>query len=104
MPDLLDICKSERGNIWLTTDEGEYHHCYIRLPDGPDRWLEISIRPCNYPGLLVQTVTITEAELTKHILKEFDGWIARKMCLESVPLEDGYIVAPSPPTMSEAEM
>lgn len=84
---------NERGNVWVWQPEEGYHQAYLKLDDGPDRWLEISIRPCNYPGLHVQIVTLTESELALHINKEFaDGnWVVRKMNLPGVVVEDGYI-------------
>lgn len=90
---LLELELCERGNIWIWQPEEGYHQAYLRLPDGPDRWLEISIRPCNYPGLSVQTIQLPAAELAAHINKEFaDGnWVVRKMNLHGVVVEDGYI-------------
>ena len=90
---MLEFCETEKSNIYLVSEEGDFHHAYIRLPDGPNRWLEISIRPCNYPALLVQTITVTDADLAVHINKEFDGWIARKMNLEGVAVDDGRVFA-----------
>lgn len=90
---MLDLIANERGNVWIWQPEEGNHQAYIKLPDAPNRWLEISIRPCNYPGLNVQTVTLTESELTVFINENFaDGnWQARKMNLPGVVVEDGYI-------------
>lgn len=82
-----DIDECERGNIWLVHVEEDYHNAYFRLTD--NRWLEVSIRPCNYPGFNVKTITVSDAELAAHIRKEFGGgmWHARKMNLEGVELD-----------------
>lgn len=92
---MFEIEACERGNIWLINGEERWHNAWIRL-DG-NNWLEISIRPCNYPGLNVQTVTVTDEELYNHIRKEFGGggWLARKINLEGfeVPLnEDDHVI------------
>ena len=84
--------KTERGNIWLVHVEENYHNAWIRLP--ADMWLEVSIRPDNYPGLSVQLVRCSEEDLAKHIRKYFGGhmWIAKKMNIAGVTTTpEGYI-------------
>lgn len=81
---LLNLDETEKGNIWLVHSEENYHNAWIRL--GGNRWLEITIRPCNYPGLTVKTVSMTDKELADHINQEFNSglWIVRKMNLSGV--------------------
>jgi len=77
--------ETERGNIWLTNDDEPGHHnVWIGLQG--DIWLEITIRPANYPGLTVQTIQISDKELAAHINKNFGGgtWVARKCNIDGV--------------------
>lgn len=78
----------ERGNIWLVNDEEPgWHNAWIRLQG--DIWLEISIRPENYPGLTVQTVQTSNEKLAAHINREFNGgnWLARKCNIDGVEID-----------------
>lgn len=89
----FEINETERGNIYLAHVEENWHNAWIRVA-GDDRWLQISIRPCNYPALDVSTVTITDEDLAKHIREQFGGglWIALKMNIEGVEVADGFVV------------
>lgn len=82
----------ERGNVLLVQEDSDNLQAYLRT--GVGTWLEISYRSQNYPAMYVQAIEISDAELTKHIIKEFanNAWIALKMCLEGVPVEDSYVV------------
>lgn len=87
----FELDETERGNIWLTNEEGACNHnVWIRLHG--QKWLQIAIRPENYPGLTVNTITITDAELTAHIHKTCDGMVVRKMNLPGVRVDDNYIL------------
>lgn len=74
-----DFEETERGNVWLMTEDGTGHNAWIRLTD--DYWLEIEIRPDNYPGLSVATIRLTEGELLRHILTHCGGMSIRKVNL-----------------------
>lgn len=83
----------ERGNIWLTHTEEDYHNAWFRLEG--DFWLQVSIRPCNYPGFEVNTVAISDRRLAAHIRKQFGNgvWRAMKMNLDGVALDgDGLVI------------
>lgn len=69
--------ETERGNGWLITEDGTGHNAWIRLED--DHWLEIEVRPDNYPGLSVATIRRTDAELLRHILEHCSGMWIRKL-------------------------
>ncbi len=77
-----DFFETERGNVWLTTDDGTGHNIWIDL--GQDNRLEISIRLENYPGLNVATVKSTDADLAQHILRHCGGMIVRKLNIEGI--------------------
>lgn len=83
---------TERSGVLLSNDDGGFQ-AYLTIP-GTDEWKEISWRPGNYPALRVSELTITNNELAKHIQKNFVGWVARKMNLLKVHLnDDGEVVA-----------
>lgn len=88
---LLELDETERGNIWLTNEEGACNHnVWIRLVG--QKWLQIAIRPENYPGLAVNTITVTDAELAAHINKECGGMVVRKANLDGLQVRNGYIL------------
>ena len=77
--------ETERGNIWLTNvEEPGWENAWIRIAG--DLWLEIDIRPCNYPGLTVQLIRSSDKKLAAHIRKTFrsGSWRARKLNIEGV--------------------
>ena len=86
---IFDLDQTERGNIWLwNTDSPGDQNAWIRL--GNDRWLQISTRLDNDPGLHVSVIRTTEEKLAAHVRREFGGgcWVARKMNLEGVEVGD----------------
>lgn len=85
---MFELNETERGNILLTHDEEFYLNSYTRL--GDNRWLEVSFRSDNYPAYNVQTINVTDAELSAHITREFGGglWYARKMNLDGVKIDE----------------
>lgn len=91
-PGAFHLDETERGNIWLIDPENPgRQQVYIRL-DGID-WIEISTRPENYPGLKVQTITVTDQKLARHIMDKFEGWEALKLNLEfPVPVDGSNII------------
>jgi hypothetical protein len=58
-------------------------------------WLQIALRPCNYPALDVQTVRIPEAELAQHINENFadEVWVVHKMNIEGVKVDRNNRIA-----------
>lgn len=74
-----EFSETERGNVWLISEELTGHNIWIRLEG--DNWLEIAIRTENYPGLTVQTVKTTEERLARHIKKECQSMYIRKINL-----------------------
>lgn len=84
----FDLNETELGNIWLVNEEGN-HNAWIRL--GGNRWLQIAIRPENYPGLTVNTITVTDEALAAHINKECGGMVIRKLNLDGVKVDGAYI-------------
>jgi hypothetical protein len=88
----FDLDETEKGHIWLVHSEENWHNAWIWL--GGHTWLQISIRPCNYPGLTVNTITKSDEQLAAHINQEFSSglWIARSCNLEGVKLrEEGNV-------------
>lgn len=74
-----DFEETERGNIWLMSEDGTRHNAWIRLTD--DHWLEIEIRPDNYPGLSMATIRLTGDDLLLHILAHCGGMSIRRLNL-----------------------
>lgn len=93
---------NERGNIWLASEDDSGHSAWLRLDSEKHLWLEICIRPMNYPGLNVNVITATDEELAKHIRTTFaDGfWYVRKCCLEAVLVDDQHHVVGYDPVES----
>jgi hypothetical protein len=89
----FELDETEKGNIWLAHSEENWHNAWIRLGSG-QRWLQVAIRPCNYPGLTVNTITSSDPQLAAHINREFGGgmWMARSCNLDGVKLEEGGLV------------
>lgn len=79
----------ERGNIWLTTEEGEQHVAWFRL--SKDKWLEASVVPVNYPGFQVSIIASTYEELAAHINANCAGWVIRKLNIEGVKVEGDHV-------------
>jgi len=90
---VFEFHETERGNVWLDNDN--QHIAWLRLP-GENQWLEISISPDNYPGLNVNTRTLTDDELTAHIHKNCGDWYVRKCNLDGVKFDEGGQVVGDP--------
>lgn len=90
---ILGFSATERGNVYLTHVEENYHNAWLRLP-AKNHWLQIAIRSDNYPALDVTEVEMTDKELSQHICKHFGGgmWTANKMNLEGVKVREDYTV------------
>jgi hypothetical protein len=84
--------ETERGNVWLTTEDGTGHNIWIGL--GNDNRLEIAIRVENYPGLNVATIKVTDAELAQHIRQHCGGMIVRKLNVDGLEDISGEIPEP----------
>lgn len=84
---VLGLQANERGNIWLVNDDLTGHNAWLRLA-ADNLWLEIDIRTDNYPGLNVNTIVATEAELARHIHNQCVGMYARKCNIAGITLDD----------------
>ena len=92
---MLDLDLTERNGVWLAHQEENYHNAWLRVPGQQTNFLQISIRPDNYPGLTVSTVTLTDEQLAAHIHREFGGglWFVRKANISvDINHEDGVVV------------
>lgn len=76
---------TERGNIWISSDFT--HKAYFRL-DGENQWLEVILIPENYPSWTINTVTISDRDLAKHIQENFYGYRIHKMSIEGVKTDE----------------
>lgn len=74
-----DFEADERGNVWLMTEDGTGHNIWIDL--GNDCWLEIELRPENFPGLSVATLCLSCDELKRHIFTHCRGMWVRTLSL-----------------------
>lgn len=84
---------TERGGVLIRNDNGDFN-AWLTIP-GSNEWREISWRAENYPALRTSDITATPEELAAHIQANFVGWVARKMNLLNVELdENGEIVEP----------
>lgn len=87
-----DFAETERGNNWLTTEDGLDHLFIVKLPV-PGHWLIQEIRHANYPGANISTAMATESQLVHWIEMWFAGWVIRRINI-SVPaswIESGSV-------------
>ena len=79
---------TERGNTLIESVHDSGWNAWISL--GEDLWLEISLRPGNYPCLNVAIVEASEHGLANHINNNFpaNDWHLRKCNLPGVELRD----------------
>jgi len=95
---LEGLCESERGNTWLTNEEGN-HLILVGLNINEDdselsQLIQISIIPENYPGFNMDTINTYMADL-KHDIQDYnEGWFVRKWNLpfKAPVTENGYII------------
>lgn len=97
----------ERGNILLTNGHGDAWVGYVRIgehkPDQRNVWLGVSIMPENSPVMNITTFHVTDAELAREIETTYDAWEVRKMNLDGVNVDDGYIHDPQGVNTSEGD-
>lgn len=89
---------TERGNILLMNEYNAGMNAWIaldveRVTHETSQWIEISLRPEDYPSLAVNVVHIKERELARHINTEFAGeeWFVRKMNIDGVCIENNHV-------------
>lgn len=82
----------ERGNIYLMHTEENYHNAWFRV--GDDHYIQLSIRPRNYPAIDLSLIKISEEKLAEHIRKEFGGgsWYAMKLNIKGVETDSHGVV------------
>jgi len=97
-PTIANLCESERGNTWLTNEEGS-HLILVGLNISEEdtelsQLIEISIQPENYPGFNMETINIYMKDLEHNIRDYNGGWFVRKWNLpfKAPVTEDGYII------------
>jgi hypothetical protein len=83
---------NERGGVLVCNGDGDFN-AWLRQGDSSN-WREISWRQGNYPALNVQDVEISPTDLATHIQKNFVGWVARKMNLPGMLLDNGGEILP----------
>lgn len=79
----------ERGNTWLTGDDGNHVAWFHEgeTENGKQLWLEASVCPGNYPGFNVCVVEATEAEMCDHIHQKCNGWFVHRCNFEGVNID-----------------
>jgi len=83
----LYLC--ERGNTLLT----DYENMVAWLDLEGDTRLEVAYNPGNYPALNVQTITITDEDLAKHINENLQYWLVCKCHIDGVNIDANGEVA-----------
>ena len=73
---------SEKGNVHLTTEEGDYHAVMTRLEGTV--WLLLHLNPDNEPACRFSVVDHSDADIAKFIMDEYDGWIICKCNVDGV--------------------
>jgi hypothetical protein len=84
---------NERGNTWLMDDDGN-HVMYVNVT--PKVRMEIMIFPADSPGLHVSLLSeedSTDERLSKYILDNFGGWYAKRLNIEGIEAESGFVPA-----------
>ena len=88
---LPGFAATEKGNILLERDGDWLAYCSC----GVDTWLEISVRPGNYPVFSARTLKQTEEELATHIQTHCEGWTALKLSIKEVKVDvDSFVIGP----------
>ena len=90
LPD--DWMASERGNTWLSDDDGN-HVAWLK---SGSRFIEVSVTPGNTPGLWVRLLgeeESSERKIANHINKHLKGWTVRRCNIEGVKLDSDQMVA-----------
>jgi hypothetical protein len=96
--DFEGFCETERGNTWLTAEDG-CHYILIGLEVCEEdieasQYLEISINPANYPALNVEQIEGYNESLAELTKEHYEGWFVRKWNLpvECSVGEDGCLL------------
>lgn len=82
---------SERGNTWLSDDDGN-HFAWFRVGG---RFLEVSVTPGNSPGLWIRLLPEVEGEkdIARHINLNLQGWTVRRCNVEGVNVGQDNMVS-----------
>ena len=100
---MSDFNEDGRGVTWLLPEEGNHHYILKRLTIGrvvggaraasrADYWLQVEVIPDNYPGLTMNVINNTEAQLADHINKTFGGWVVRRWNINGIKVKDDRVV------------
>jgi hypothetical protein len=86
-----DWMASEKGNTWLSDDDGN-HVAWLKVGE---RMVEISVTPGNSPGLWARLLPEDEnpETIAKHINRNLQGWTVRRCNLEGVRIDHDNMVA-----------
>ena len=86
-----DWMASEKGNTWLSDDDGN-HVAWLKMGE---RLVEISITPGNSPGLWARLLPEDEGEksIVRHINNNLQGWHVRRCNLKGVQIDHDGMVA-----------
>lgn len=87
-----DYLASEKGNTWLSDDDGN-HVAWFRIEE---RFLEVSVTPGNTPGFYIRALPEEESNeesIAKHVNRNLKGWIVRRRNIKGISMDsDGMVV------------
>ena len=86
-----DWMASEKGNTWLSDDDGN-HVAWLKIGE---RLVEISVTPGNSPGLWARLLPEEESpeSVARHINRNLQGWLVRRCNIEGVKIDHDNMVA-----------
>lgn len=88
-----DYLVSEKGNTWLSDDDGN-HVAWFRISHG--RFLEVSVTPGNSPGFYLRALTEEESReesIAGHINVNLKGWTLRRRNINGIKVDSDGMVA-----------
>jgi hypothetical protein len=90
LADVLQAGLDEKGNFSFSTQESGQHIFFKEINAG--NYLQIGINPENYPKWEIGTVTLTDAQLRRHIRDKLVGWTVDKCPFEDIRISSDRTV------------
>lgn len=90
LAEILQAGFDEKGNFSFSNQESGQHVLFKEINTG--NYLQIAVNPQNYPKWDIGTVTLTDAQLRRHIRDKLVGWTVDKCPFEDIRIaSDGTV-------------
>tara|TARA_B100000809_G_C15099346_1_gene516271 strand:+ start:201 stop:764 length:564 start_codon:yes stop_codon:yes gene_type:complete len=90
LSDALQAGFNEKGNFSFSTQESGQHVLFKEINAG--NYLQIGVNPENYPKWDIGTLTLTDAQLRRHIRTKLVGWTVDKCPFEDIRISSDRTV------------